>query len=572
MNATTAGDNRRLAGHVVVDVLRANGIELAFGVPGESFLPVIDGLYEARDAIRLVVARHEGGAANMAEAYGKLTGRPGICMVTRGPGATQASVGLHTASQDSTPFVLLVGQVATGMAGRETWQEIDLKAMFGGMAKWVDEVRDPARIPELLGRALAVARAGRPGPVVLGLPEDVLYSRTETVEIGPMPRARAFPDPRSLDAMRDLLARAERPLAIVGGGGWDAAGCADLAAFIEAFELPVAAAFRRQDLVDNDSRLYVGHAGLGMSPALRDAITGSDLILAIGARLGETTTDGFTLLDVPRPRQRLIHVHPDPQELGRVYRADLAICADLPAFASAARALRPGTRPAWTGWREEARAAFLRYVTPPAGHGPVDLGAVMLHLDAAMPKDAIVTNGAGNYAIWVHRFHRYRGFRTQLAPTSGAMGYGLPAALAAKLVHPEREVVCFAGDGCFSMAIPELATACAEGLGIVVIVINNGMLGSIRMHQENEFPGRVHATALANPDFAALAKSYGCSGEIVETTAAFPAALARARAAAASTRRPALVEIRIDPEAITPNATLAGLRQASLAKAGRHDG
>lgn len=558
----------RTGGQILVDALRMHEVDTAFCVPGESFLPVLDGLYEARQQIRLVVARHEAGAANMAEAYGKLTGKPGICLVTRGPGATQGSVGVHTASQDSTPLIMFVGQVARTMLGRESWQEIDLRQMFDGMVKWVSQIEDAARIPELVGRAFQVAVSGRPGPVVLGLPEDMLFSEAEaSARTKPYGRVAGAPDRLSLERLRGMLGEAERPIAIVGGGGWTPAACADLRAFVDAFALPTAASFRRQHLLDNRSANYAGHAGLGMNPALRKTIEDSDLILALGPRLGETTTDGYTLIDVPRPRQRLVHVHADPHELGRIYEADLMINAGMPELATALRGLPAPDSCRWSAWRDAARSHYLSHLAPPAMPGPVDLGAVMVHLRETLPEDAVITNGAGNFAIWVHRFYPYPGFRTQLAPTSGAMGYGLPAAIAAKLLHPERTVVCVAGDGCFMMAVQELATACQYELGIVVIVVNNGMYGSIRMHQEKEFPGNVYGTALFNPDFPALAKSYGAFGEVVESTAEFADAFARARSFADAERRPALLELRIDPEAITPTMTLTKLREQAMARA-----
>ncbi|MFS8038122.1 thiamine pyrophosphate-binding protein [Xanthobacter sp. AM11] len=563
----------RSGGQILVDALKVHGVEMVFCLPGESFLPVIDALAGAT-AIRTIVTRHEAAAANMAEAYGKLTGRPSVCFVTRGPGASHAAIGVHTAAQDSTPLILFIGQVNSAMRGREAWQEVDYERMFGGMAKWVVEVDRPERLPELVSRAFHVAISGRPGPVVVALPEDVLEAVAQVDDGQAYRRIAACPGGDDLARLAAMLEASERPVVLVGGGGWDARACRDFQHFVEAFDLPVAAAFRRQDILDNHHPNYIGHAGLGPSPKLTQRIRAADLILAVGPRLGETTTSGYTLFEVPRPSQRFVHVHADALELGRIYQADLMINAGMGEFCAAAAALRPrgpaGWRaPApWSGQVRAARADYLADQVPGPMPGRLDLGAVMTHLRESLPKDAILTNGAGNYAIWVHKFHRYGGFRTQLAPTSGAMGYGLPAAIAAKLLHPGREVICFAGDGCFLMSGQELATAAQHGAGVVVVLVNNGMYGSIRMHQEREYPGRVFATTLQNPDFPALARAYGGLGERVEETAGFPDAFARARAFAAETGKPALLELVIDPEAITPTATLAGLREAAL-QAGR---
>ncbi|WP_238120686.1 MULTISPECIES: thiamine pyrophosphate-binding protein [unclassified Xanthobacter] len=567
----------RTGGQILVDALKIHGVDTVYCLPGESFLAAIDALAGATDAIRTIVTRHEAAAANMAEAYGKLTGRPGVCFVTRGPGASHAAIGIHTASQDSTPLVLFVGQVAATMRHREAWQEVDYPAMFGGMAKWVVEIDRPERIPELVARAFQVAVSGRPGPVVVALPEDVLATPATVRDAEAYRRVAAHPGTADMARLRAMIEASTQPLVIVGGGGWSAQASRDFQHFVEAFDLPVAAAFRRQDLLDNHHPNYIGHAGLGPSAKLVARIRAADLLLAVGPRLGETTTAGYTLLDLPRPAQRFVHVHADPQELGRVYQADLFINAGMGEFAAAAAALK-GKGPAgwrspmpWSGAVRAARSEYLADQTPGAMPGPLDLGAVMLHLRETLPLSAIITNGAGNYAIWVHRFHRYGGFRTQLAPTSGAMGYGLPAAIAAKLHNPARDVICFAGDGCFLMSGQELITARQHGAGVVVIVVNNGMYGSIRMHQEREYPGRVYATSLDNPDFPALAEAYGCFGERVEATADFADAFARARAFAAAEKRPALLELVIDPEAITPSATLTGLREAAL-KAGHGQG
>jgi acetolactate synthase-1/2/3 large subunit len=493
----------------------------------------------------------------MAEAHGKLTGKPGICFVTRGPGSTNASIGIHTAKQDSTPLIVFVGQVGRDAMGREAWQEIDYRQMFGHVAKWVDQIDDVTRIPEYISRAFHVATSGRPGPVVLALPEDML---AEMAVVADSPHYRTYenhPSANAMSEMHAMLAQAKQPLVLLGGGAWSRQASEDIAAFAEAFDLPVACAFRRQDLFDNRHPNYIGEAGLGMDPRLAARIKAADLVIAVGPRLGETTTNGYALFAVPKPVQRLVHVHRDPNELGRVYCADLMINAGMEEFARAAAALKPDTTPAWSAWTESARTDYQANLKHAPMPGPVDLGEVMQHLRETLPADAIITNGAGNYTLWVQRFYQYRGFRTQLAPTSGTMGYGLPAAIAAKLVHPDRTVVCFAGDGCFLMNGQELATAAQYGANVIVIVVNNSMYGSIRMHQERHYPGRVHGTYLANPDFAALAMAYGVSGERVERTEDFPAAFARARAAG----RPALIELRTDPEVVSPRATVSSLRE-----------
>ncbi|CAN7754504.1 thiamine pyrophosphate-binding protein [Variovorax sp. LjRoot130] len=554
---TTPTLPERTGGQILVDALRIHGIDTAYCVPGESFLAVIDALYHAREAIRLIVCRQEGGAAHMAEAHGKLTGEPGICFVTRGPGSTNASIAVHTARQDSTPLIVFIGQVGRDALGREAWQEIDYRHMFGHIAKWVDQVDDARRLPEYISRAFHVATSGRPGPVVLALPEDML---TDLVAVPDAPRYRrsgAAPTQEAMDGLAAELQRAERPLVVLGGGGWTREASADITAFASNFDLPVACAFRRQDLIDNFDDRYIGEAGLGMDPRIAQRVRDADLVIAVGARLGETTTQGYALLEVPHPKQRLVHVHADPGELGHVYHADVPVNASMPAFARAARALRPAGPARWSDWTRAARADQLDHIEPPASMpGDVDLGHIMVHLRDTLPADTIVSNGAGNYTLWVQRFWRYRGMRTQLAPTSGAMGYGLPAAIAAKLVHPGRTALCFAGDGCFLMNGQELATAVQYALNVIVIVVNNGMYGSIRMHQERHHPGNVWGTSLRNPDFAALARSYGAHGETVTRTGDFPAALERARSAG----KPALIELQVSPEALSPKLTVSMLR------------
>ena len=538
----------RHGGALLVDCLAAQGVERVFCVPGESFLAALDGLRDS--AIDVVVGRQEGGVAMMAEATGKLTGRPGVAFVTRGPGATNASAGVHIAFQDSTPMVLFVGQVPTHHRDREAFQEVDYRGMFGPLAKWVAEIDRADRIPEYVSRAFHVARSGRAGPVVLALPEDMLSGPAEGE---PAPAATL---PSGLAAEADVAAvverleRAERPLVVVGGGGWSAGAARALGAFAEAMGLPVGASFRCQDYLDNRHPCYAGDVGIGINPALARRVREADVILALGARLGEITTSGYTLLRPPVPAQALIHVHADPDEVGRVYRPEIAVVARPGPFATQlAGAARPREGGAWLAG---ARADYDAWQEPHETPGALKLERVVAHLGRVLPEDAVLTNGAGNYSAWLHRYHRYRGFRTQLAPTSGSMGYGLPAAIAAKLEQPEREAVAFAGDGCFQMTGQEFGTACERGANIVVLVCDNGMYGTIRMHQERAYPGRVSATGLANPNFAALARAHGGHGAAVERDEEFPAALAEARAA----ERPAILHLRLDPRALSPRMVL----------------
>ncbi|MBK6008747.1 thiamine pyrophosphate-binding protein [Ramlibacter ginsenosidimutans] len=539
------------AGRVLVDALRLHGVDRVFCVPGESYLEVLDALYDARSEIQLVVAKHEGGAANMADADGKLTGRPGICMVTRGPGATHASAGVHTAQQDSTPMILFVGQIARNQVGRDAFQEVDYHAMFGKLAKWVVEVNDASRMAEIVARAFHVAVSGRPGPVVVSLPEDVLTEACAVPAVRNTPLAPAVPDGTTMNAIASMLAGAQRPLVIVGGSGWSDEAAAALAQFAAAWDLPVASSFRRQDIFDNSRAQYVGHLSLGMNPALKEMVTAADVILAVGTRLADITTDSYTLLQVPLPRQRLIHLHPDAAEIGRVYRPEIGVTASVGIAATAFAGLRaPPSRP-WSAWTRSGRQAHEAFVRPPARSAAatgVDFGAAMRHVSETLPADAIISNGAGNYTVWVHRFHQYQRPRTELAPTSGSMGYGLPAAVAASLRHPDRDVVCIAGDGCFLMYPQELATAAEYGARFIVLVVNNGMYGTIRMHQENHYPGRVSGTRLQGPDYVALARAFGGWGERVESTGGFAAAFERARVQ----RGFALLELVTDPRQITP--------------------
>ncbi|WP_137927926.1 thiamine pyrophosphate-binding protein [Cupriavidus sp. 2SB] len=547
---TTATPSARSGGHVLVDQLRIHGTERIFCVPGESFLDVLDALHD-ESSIDLVVCKHEGAAANMAEADGKLTGRPGICFATRGPGATHASIGVHIAAQDSTPMILFVGQIARQYKGREAFQEVDYAAVFGSMAKWAAEIDDPARIPEMVARAFQVATSGRPGPVVLALPEDVLDGMVECADAAPYRAVAASPAAADAKALAAALAEAQRPLVIAGGANWTDAAVRDFAAFVNAWDLPVACAFRRQDVIDNRDPHYVGHLSLGVSPKLAERVKTADLIVAFGTRLGDIATDSYTLLDAPRPKQKLVHIHADSFELGRVYQAALPIHAGVEAGAAMLAALpAPAAKP-WKDWTTGARAEHEAFVTPPKPHAEltgVDLGAAMAHLNQVLPEDAMLSNGAGNYTVWLHRFYAYKRPRTELASTCGAMGYGLPAGIAAKLRHPEKTVVCFAGDGCFLMYPQEIATAAAHGANLITIVVNNRMYGTIRMHQEKRYPGRQSGTAIVNPDFVEMARSCGAWAERVERTEDFAAAFERAMKAG----KPAVLELVTDPLQITP--------------------
>jgi len=542
----------RTAARILVDQLLVHGADAAYCVPGESYLAVLDALHDT--PIRLVTTRHEAAAANMAVAYGKLTGRPGICLVTRAPGAAHAAVGVHTACQDSVPLILLVGQVPRGHLGREAFQELDYARMFGEMAKWVAVAEDAASVPELVSRAFHTATSGRPGPVVVALPEDVQAEQADVPDAAPYVPAQASPAPEEVERALELVAAAERPLVVVGGGGWTEQAGRDVIGFAEASNVPVAVSFRRQDYVDNTSSAYAGMLTIGMDPALARRVEEADVILALGTRLGEVATRRYTLLELPRPRQTLIHVHADPDELGRVYQPELPIVSGSPQFAAQLRPVEGAVR---AGWAQAARADYLANLRREPLPGDLQLGDVIAQLRERLPDDAVITNGAGNFSVWAHRFYEFRRYGTQLAPCAGAMGFGVPAAVAAKLLHPERAVVCVAGDGDFLMSGSELATAVQYGAAIVVLVVNNGMLGTIRMHQERHFPGRTIGTELVNPDFVAYARSFGAHAVAVERTEAFAAAFDDALAAG----RPALIELRVDPEAISPRATLTAIRE-----------
>ena len=560
----------RLAGHALVEALIAQGVDTAFGVPGESYLAVLDGFHEHRDRIRFVACRHEGGASFMAEAQGKLTGRPGVCFVTRGPGATNAAIGVHTAFQDSTPMVVFVGQVASDQRDREAFQELDYRQMFGpgtlGLAKWAAEVPHADRLPEYVSRAFHTALQGRPGPVVLALPEDLLSARTAAPVLPRVEPALAWPAPGALRELRERLLAAERPLMIVGGSGWRAESAAALQRFAENWQLPVGCGFRFQDTFDNRHPLYAGDVGIGIAPALAQRVRDADLVLAVGVRLGEMTTGGYTLLEAPRPRQTLVHLHAGAEELGRVYTADLLLQCSL---ALAGKALETLAAPAvlpWRGWTEAAAADCVRN-REHAPVEPLDMAQVVKTIERLAPADTVYANGAGNFSGWLHRFLRYPGLqhhgRTQLAPTSGAMGYGVPAAVAASLLQPRRTVVNLAGDGDFLMTGQELATAVAHGAQrLVSIVVDNGCYGTIRMHQEREFPGRVIGSALANPDFVALARAYGWRAARIERTAEFEPAFADALASG----RPTLLHLVLDADVITTRTTLGAIRGAALSR------
>ncbi|MGQ0564631.1 MAG: thiamine pyrophosphate-binding protein [Gemmobacter sp.] len=549
----------RNGGKLLVESLVALGATRTFGVPGESYLAVLDALHDTQGRLDFVLCRNEGGAAFMAAAWGKLTGSPGICMVTRGPGVTNASIGIHTAMQDSAPMIVFVGQVGTDMSGREAFQEIDYAAVFGTMAKWAVEITSVDRIPEILSRAWVTATTGRPGPVVVALPEDVLTSPTDVAPLaGPARITEPAPTPEAVDEALALLQGAARPLVLIGGCNWTDAGRAAMQAFAEGSGIPAIVAFRYQDRFDNFSPCYAGEAGVGMPPHVKALIREADVILAVNVRFGEMTTDGYTLLKVPVPVQTLIHVHGSDREIGKIYQPRLGIHAGPNAFAAA---LRPVAGD-WAGWRDRARAGYLASMEAPAQPSPVDMVAVMAHLRAVLPPDAILTNGAGNFAVWPNKFYAFGAKARLLAPQSGAMGYGVPAAIAAKVAHPGRVVVCFAGDGDFQMTCPELGTAMQAGAQPVILILNNGTYGTIRAHQERAYPARVSGTDLVNPDFSALARAYGFHAERVEATAGFAAAFDRALASATG----AVLDLNISAEALTPRQTLSQMRAQALAR------
>ena len=555
---TRASNAARSGGQLIVDCLEAQGVERVFCVPGESYLAVLDALHDS--PIEAVVARQEGGAAMMAEADGKLTGRPGIAMVTRAPGATNASSGVHVAQQDSTPMILFVGQIGRSMRGRDAFQEVDYTRFYGGMAKWVEQIDQAERIPEIISHAFHVAMSGRPGPVVLALPEDMLREAAAVQAGLRVEVAEPAPSAAAMARLQELLAKAKKPFLVAGGSRWDPESVVALARFAEAWKLPVGLSFRRQMLFDHLHPNYAGDVGLGINPKLRARIEEADLLLFVGCRFSENPSQSFTLLEIPEPRQTLVQVHAGPEELGRIYRPDLAINATPGQFLALAEQLDAGQSQAPATAVTQAHQAYLDWSHPNmTTPGQVQMAEVMAQLETLLPPDAILTNGAGNYATWVHRFHRFQRFGTQLAPTSGSMGYGLPAAVAGKLRHPERTVVCFAGDGCFQMTCQEFGTAMQAGANLIVLVIDNGIYGTNRMHQERDYPARISATDLINPDFVALAKAYGGYGEKVTRSEDFTAAFNRAQAAGT----PALLHLQIDPEAISPATTLSKIRAAA---------
>src|ERR1700757_2964855 len=564
MPTTLPHGNLLSGGQLVVAALRAHRVDVAFSVAGESYLEVLDALFDAPE-IRLVTCRQEGGAAFMAEAYGKLTGKPGVLLVTRGPGACNASIGVHTAFQDSTPMVVLVGQVARHQIDREAFQEVDFRKMFAPLAKWVAQIDMAERVPELINQAFQVATSGRPGPVVLALPEDMLRDRCMAALAGPYRPVRAHPGAADLGELRRLLALAERPIMLVGGSGWSDEACRDIAAFAQANDLPVCCSFRRQDIVDNRLPCFVGDLGTGASPFLVACVKESDLLLAVGARIGEITSQSYSLLGIPDPGKVLIHVHAGAEELGRVFRPTLPIQSGMPEFAAAAAALPPVPARRWSDWRAAVRSEYETGLAPTAAGAALDLGKVMTWLRDRLPDDAIVTSDAGNFSGWPNRFLQYRRPGRQLGPTSGAMGYGVPAAVAAKLVNPDRLAVGFCGDGGFMMTGQELATSMLEGVGPIILVFNNGMYGTIRMHQERRFPGRVVGTALKNPDFLGLASAYGIFGASVARTEEFAPAFEEAAAG----KGPAIIELRMDPELITTRTTLGEIRRQAEARQAR---
>jgi len=562
MSTAPSPSSPRTGGQILVGQLVSHGVKHVFCVPGESYLAVLDALVDVN--IEVTICRQEGGAAMMADAHGKLTGEPGICMVTRGPGASNALAGIHIAKQDSTPLIVFVGQIERGMREREAFQEMDYRAIFGQAAKWATEIDDAARIPEILSRAFHVATSGRPGPVVIALPEDML------VELATIPDAPRYapvesaPAKGQMQELAERLTKAKAPVAILGGTRWSATAVKEFTAFAEKFKLPVAVSFRRQMLFPANHPCFIGDVGIGLNPALLKRIENADLVLLVGGRMSEMPSQAYTLFDIPVPKQTLVHVHPDSGELGRVYRAALAINAAPDAFAAELSSLKAPASLPWAADTDAMHQSYLAWSDPAAikTPGTLQMGGVMEYLEGKLPADAIMTNGAGNFATWLHRFHRFTQYATQLAPTYGSMGYGLPAAVGAKRLSPEKMVVCFAGDGCFMMHGQEFATAVQYNLPIIVLIIDNGMYGTIRMHQEKHYPGRISATHLQNPDFAAYAVAFGGHGERVETTEQFGPAFERAVASG----KPAILHCLIDPEAITPTTTISKLRAAAQQK------
>lgn len=560
MTSNTRPTAARNGGQILIQQLRNHGTRRIFLVPGESYLPCIDALNDHQDAIQAVACRQESGAAYMAEAQGKLTGEPGICFVTRGPGACNASIGVHTAFQDSTPMILFVGQVGNDFCEREAFQEIDYRRMFGQMAKWVAQIDSTERIPEFIARAFTVATSGRPGPVVLALPEDTLWGTADVSDLQHYTRVVTRPAVADLTGLRERLEAARNPFMLVGGSGWTPEALAQVRGFAERFDLPVGVSWRRLECFDQQHPNFAGHVGWGMPNELRERVRDADLLLAIGPRLGEATTEGYSVVESPRPRQALIHVHADAGELGRVFQPTQAICASNSGFAEALADLVPTRAPAWSAHTRAANAEYLTTLVPMPSPGAMNLDRAACHVNTVLPSDACITVGAGNYALYPHRYRQFNGIGSSLAPTVGSMGYGLPAAIAAKLEHPARTVVCYAGDGCFQMNLQELGVAMQHRLGIVVLVFNNGMWGTIRAHQEREFPARSIALTFENPDFAQLVAAYRGHGEVVTDNVQFEVAFARALAFAERESLPALIEIRYDADGISPGETLSAIR------------
>jgi acetolactate synthase-1/2/3 large subunit len=552
-------DNARTGGKILIDQLSIQGVRHAFCVPGESYLAALDALHDSE--IKLTVCRHESCAAIMAEAVGKITGRPGICFVTRGPGATNASAGIHIARQDSSPMIVFVGQVGREMREREAFQELDYRAVFGTMTKWATEIDDPARIPEIVSRAFHTACNGRPGPVVIALPEDMLRERVSVPDAAAFESAEIPPGAADMSRLQELLWAAKRPVALVGGSRWTEEASGALMRFAERFALPVATTFRRAHLFDALHPCYAGDLGIGPNPKLLARVKSSDLVLLIGGRFSEIPSQSYSVFDIPEPQMKLVHVHPGAEELGRVYHPHLAINAAPTAFCSALEPLQAPKEIAWRGESGTAHADYLAWGEQATSvPGAVNLGEIMVWLRENLPPDAILTQGAGNFSAWVHRFYRVRKFGGLVGGTSGSMGYGLPAALAMQTLYPQRTVVCVSGDGDFLMTGQDFATAVQYGLPVIVLVADNGIYGTIRMHQERDYPGRVIATDLRNPDFVAYALAFGGYGALVGKTADFPAAFAAARASG----KPSIIHLKVDPEAITPTATLTGIREKSL--------
>ena len=551
----------RSGGEILVDQLIVQGVTNAFCVPGESYLAVLDALYLKRKDISLYVARQDGGAAFMAEAYGKATGEVGICFVTRGPGATNASIGVHTAFQDSTPMILFVGQVGGDMVDREAFQEIDYRRMFGQMTKWVAQIDRVERIPEYVARAFQVASSGRPGPVVLALPEDMLVEKVRIEDSERAKRVTHQPSMQSMQEVRSLLELSERPLVILGGGGWSESARRQIKMFAEKNHLPVGCSFRRQDLFDNRHPNYIGDIGIGINPKLASIVKESDLLLVVGARLGEMTTGGYALIEAPTPKQKLIHIHPGIEELGRVFQASVMINSNIEEAAEALNLLEP-SEPVSTDWLNKANKTYIKNIIPQPSTGDVDLSELMIAMRELLPRDTVMTNGAGNFSGWIHRYWQYEDFRSQIAPTNGAMGYGVPAGVAAKIACPDKLVVSVSGDGCFLMNGQEIATAIQYSLKILFIVFDNGMYGTIRMHQERDYPSHVYGTTLNNPDFAALAKAYGLHAETVTSTRDIRGAIKRC----IDQNSASLIHIKVDPEAITTRTTLTAIRNKAMSE------